>query len=127
MSSTASASTRRWRRSGLAPQPDLLLVTGDIANDGDDSQSYQRYREALADLAFPAYPLMGNHDSRAPFLELFPEVPNVEGFIQYAIEDWPLHPRPRHARGRPSAAAAYARSARHGCARGSTRRPTARP
>ena len=74
----------------LAPQPDLLLVTGDIANDGDDSQSYQRYREALADLAFPAFPLMGNHDSRAPFLELFPEIPTVEGFIQYAIEDWPL-------------------------------------
>ena len=73
-----------------APQPDLLLVTGDIANDGDDAQSYQRYREALADLAFPVFPLMGNHDSRAPFLELFPEVPNVEGFIQYAIEDWPL-------------------------------------
>ncbi len=71
-------------------QPVLLLVTGDIANDGDDSQSYHRYREAIADLAFPSFPLMGNHDSRAPFLELFPETPNVEGFIQYAIEDWPL-------------------------------------
>lgn len=23
----------------LSPQPDLLLVTGDIANDGDDTQS----------------------------------------------------------------------------------------
>jgi hypothetical protein len=33
---------------------------------------------------------MGNHDSRAPFLALFPDVPCVDGFIQYAIEDWPL-------------------------------------
>ena len=74
----------------LAPRPDLMLVTGDIANDGDDAQSYQRYREAIDGLDFPIYPLMGNHDSRAPFLELFPEVPSVDGFIQYAIEDWPL-------------------------------------
>jgi 3',5'-cyclic AMP phosphodiesterase CpdA len=74
----------------LAPQPDLLLVTGDIANDGDDAQSYARYAEAIADLPFPAFPLMGNHDSRGPFLELFPHVPSADGFIQYAIEDWPL-------------------------------------
>ena len=70
----------------LSPQPDLLLVTGDIANDGDDAQSYQRYKEAIADLPFPVWPLMGNHDSREPFLALFPEVPHVDGFIQYAIE-----------------------------------------
>ena len=74
----------------LVPQPDLLLVTGDIANDGDDAQSYLRYREAMAGLGFPIYPLMGNHDSREPFLELFPDVPHADGFIQYAIEDWPL-------------------------------------
>jgi Icc protein len=75
---------------GLSPRPDLMLVTGDIANDGDDAQSYQRYGEAIAGLPFPIYPLMGNHDSRMPFLELFPETPNLDGFIQYAIEDWPL-------------------------------------
>ena len=74
----------------LAPQPDLLLVTGDIANDGDDAQSYARYAEAIADLPFPAFPLMGNHDSRGPFLEMFPHVPSADGFIQYAVEDWPL-------------------------------------
>ena len=76
--------------SALVPSPDLLLVTGDIANDGDDAQSYQRYREAMAGLEFPIFPLMGNHDSRTPFLELFPDVPSFEGFIQYAIEEWPL-------------------------------------
>ena len=74
----------------LAPQPDLLLVTGDIANDGDDAQSYQRYKEAIAGLPFPVFSLMGNHDSRAPFVDVFPEVENVGGFIQYAIEGFPL-------------------------------------
>lgn len=70
----------------LDPLPDLLLVTGDIANDGDDGQSYERYREAIADLPFPVHSLMGNHDSRAPFLERFPETGTADGFIQYAID-----------------------------------------
>lgn len=74
----------------LSPRPDLLLVTGDIVNDGDDCQSYQRYREAIADLPFPVFPLMGNHDSRDPFLALFPDLPTADGFIQYAVEDFPL-------------------------------------
>lgn len=70
----------------LEPRPDLLLVTGDIANDGDDSQSYRRWAEAIAHLPFPVYPLMGNHDSRAPFLRQFPDTGTADGFIQYAIE-----------------------------------------
>lgn len=74
----------------LDPRPDLLLATGDIADDGDDVDSYRRFREAIAGLPFPVYPAMGNHDSREPFLALFPDVPNVGGFIQYAIDDLPL-------------------------------------
>ena len=76
----------------LGPRPDLLLVTGDIANDGDDgeAQSYRRFREAIADLPFPVYPLMGNHDARRPFLEHFPEVPTADGFVQYSVEGYAL-------------------------------------
>ena len=74
----------------IEPAPDLLLVTGDIANDGDDSVSYRRWAEAIADLPFPVYPLMGNHDSRAPFLRQFPDTGSADGFIQYAIEDHAL-------------------------------------
>jgi 3',5'-cyclic-AMP phosphodiesterase len=33
---------------------------------------------------------MGNHDSRDAFLEIFPETPAVDGYIQYAIEDFPV-------------------------------------
>ena len=75
---------------GIDPRPDLMLVTGDIANDGDDAQSYDRYAAAIADLPFPVHSLMGNHDSRAPFLARFPDQPTAEGFIQYAIEDHPV-------------------------------------
>ncbi len=75
---------------GLEPRPDLLLVTGDIANDGDDALSYRRWREAIADLPFPVWPLMGNHDSRGPFRDQFPEISDADGFIQYAIEDHDL-------------------------------------
>ena len=74
----------------LSPRPDLLLATGDIADDGDDVGSYRRFRELTADLPFPVWPAMGNHDSRGPFLATFPETPTAGGFVQYAIEDLPV-------------------------------------
>lgn len=70
----------------LDPVPDLLLVTGDIADNGDDADAYRRYKEAIRDLPFPVYPAMGNHDSREAFLAAFPETPTEGGFIHYAIE-----------------------------------------
>ena len=76
--------------SRMDPRPDLLLATGDLADNGDDAISYLRWREAIADLPFPVYPAMGNHDSRAPFLAAFPETPTADGFVQYAIEDQPV-------------------------------------
>ena len=66
----------------LDPVPDLLLVTGDIADNGDDADAYRRYKEAIRDLPFPVYPAMGNHDSREAFLAAFPETPTEGGFIQ---------------------------------------------
>ena len=74
----------------MTPRPDLLLVTGDIADNGDDKVSYGRFRDAIAGLPFPVCPAMGNHDSRDAFLEVFPETPVADGYIQYAIEDFPV-------------------------------------
>jgi len=78
------------RLAEMTPRPDLLLATGDIADNGDDVESYARFKEAIAGLPFPVWPAMGNHDSRVPFLEAFPDTPQVGGFIQYAIEDLPV-------------------------------------
>lgn len=72
----------------LRPQPDLLIVTGDIADDGDDGASYARYREALAGLPFPVFSAMGNHDNRDVFRAAFPEHPHAGDFIQYVIDDY---------------------------------------
>lgn len=78
------------RLAEMSPRPDLLLATGDIADNGDDAVSYRTFREATAGLPFPVYPAMGNHDSRAAFLAEFPETPAPDGFLQYAIEDLPV-------------------------------------
>jgi 3',5'-cyclic AMP phosphodiesterase CpdA len=74
----------------LEPRPDLLLVTGDVADGGDDREAYQRFRAATAQLPFPVFALPGNHDGRAAFAEAFGEVPGAGGFVQYAIEQWPV-------------------------------------
>lgn len=42
------------------PQPDFLLMTGDLV--GDDPDAYHRVREMLKPLGIPAYCLPGNHD-----------------------------------------------------------------
>lgn len=76
--------------SAMTPRPDLLLVTGDIADNGDDRYSYDRFREAIAGLPFRVCPAMGNHDNRAVFREVFPDTPDVDGYIQYAVEDFPV-------------------------------------
>jgi 3',5'-cyclic-AMP phosphodiesterase len=72
---------------GMVPRPDLLLATGDLADTGDDSESYARLREAVADLPFPVFYALGNHDGREAFRAAFPDLAMPDGFLQYAIED----------------------------------------
>ena len=74
----------------MTPLPDLLLVTGDIADNGDDRVSYVRFREATRDLPFRVCPVMGNHDNRAMFREVFPETPDADGYVQYVVDDLPV-------------------------------------
>jgi len=74
----------------MTPRPDLLLMTGDLADAGDDDLAYRRLKEALADLPFPAWPLAGNHDGRACFAAHFPACVAGDGFAHYAIDAGPL-------------------------------------
>ncbi|HEX8380615.1 MAG TPA: metallophosphoesterase [Allosphingosinicella sp.] len=76
--------------SEMTPRPDLLLATGDLADAGDDLESYSRLKEAMADLPFPVFCALGNHDGRAAFRAAFPAAPMPDGFHQYAIEDCDL-------------------------------------
>ena len=53
---------------GLTPQPDIVLATGDLSQDGS-VESYQRLRQLLGQLQGDIYWLAGNHD-RLPEMEL---------------------------------------------------------
>ena len=48
----------------LDPKPDLVMVTGDLSQDGS-AASYQRCRELLSSLDLDTYWLPGNHDDNA--------------------------------------------------------------
>lgn len=64
--------------------PDILLATGDLVDRGD-TDSYRRLANALSICPFPVYPCMGNHDERENFSVHFPDVPVVDGFVQYVV------------------------------------------
>ena len=65
-------------------RPDLLLATGDLTDHGD-SDSYRALADAFGQCPFPVWPCMGNHDDRANFAAVFPDVPHQGGFIHYVI------------------------------------------
>ncbi len=59
------------RLMGLRRSPDLLLITGDLADGGSES-AYRFLADALAPLPFPWFLVPGNHDDRAVLERLFP-------------------------------------------------------
>ena len=64
---------------------DLVVVTGDLANDGDES-AYRLLCDTLAPLSCEVRLLLGNHDNRDCFRHVFPEAPvDSRGFIQSAL------------------------------------------
>jgi 3',5'-cyclic-AMP phosphodiesterase len=73
----------------MTPRPDLLLATGDLVDRGD-SESYRRLKNALSICPFPVWPCVGNHDQRDAFSQNFPEIPMVDGFVQYEVDAGPL-------------------------------------
>jgi 3',5'-cyclic AMP phosphodiesterase CpdA len=76
----------------LAPQPDLVLITGDLADHGDPA-AYRHLRELLAPLKAPYCVIPGNHDRHEAFRHAFADhayLPQQGPFIQYVIDDHPL-------------------------------------
>lgn len=76
----------------LDPQPDLVMLTGDLSNHGRE-KDYLRVREALRELEMPIYIVPGNHDRRQALREIFPDhryFPNQGKFLHYTLEDYPL-------------------------------------
>jgi 3',5'-cyclic AMP phosphodiesterase CpdA len=76
----------------LAPRPDLVLVTGDLVDQGDPAE-YAALRGLLADLAIPYRVMPGNHDERQAFRRAFGDhdyLPADTGPLHYAVEDFPV-------------------------------------
>lgn len=76
----------------LKPNPDLLLLTGDITNDGALEEA-QRAATILAQVKIPYYIVPGNHDDREVLNSVFGHQVcplNADGFMQYEINGYDL-------------------------------------
>jgi len=62
--------------SNLRPKADFAIVSGDLVDRGD-VESYRVLADHLAQLDMPVLLALGNHDARAPFCRVFPEVPTI--------------------------------------------------
>ncbi|NNC37428.1 MAG: phosphodiesterase [Hyphomonadaceae bacterium] len=70
----------------LRKKPDLILATGDLVEHGE-TWAYEMLKSRFANLTIPIHFLMGNHDTREPFQQVFPQAEFNDGFLQYVIED----------------------------------------
>ena len=73
----------------MQQQPDVLLVTGDLADRAADAE-YELVRELLAPLGAPAYVLPGNHDDRRALRRQF-DLPGADAEpVCYSVDLGPL-------------------------------------
>lgn len=77
--------------SEFSPRPDFILITGDLVDCGM-VEEYQNLKEILAETDIPIRLVLGNHDRRETFLEVFGGEDYLAGcdqFIQYEIDAGP--------------------------------------
>ena len=75
----------------LAQLPDVVVVTADLVDHGAPAE-YGHLRALLAPLRMPVFVIPGNHDARESLRQAFGAdgyLP-AEGFLQFAIEDFPV-------------------------------------
>ncbi len=68
------------------PDADFAVITGDLANWGETA-AYAVLRDQIAAAPWPVRLVLGNHDNRDRFLEVFPDHPrDANGFVQYVFD-----------------------------------------
>jgi 3',5'-cyclic AMP phosphodiesterase CpdA len=75
----------------LSPQPDLVVITGDLVDLGRPEE-YAHLRSLLAPLQQRIVAIPGNHDEREAMRAAFADggyLPK-EGFLHFALEEYPL-------------------------------------
>jgi 3',5'-cyclic-AMP phosphodiesterase len=76
----------------LDPPPDVVLATGDLADQGL-AEDYAVLRRHLDRLDMPYFVIPGNHDERPAMHRAFVDLgylPAVDTFLHYAVEGYPL-------------------------------------
>lgn len=81
----------------LQPSPDLILITGDLVDEGA-RESYSLLRQILSPLRAPFYMVPGNHDHKKSLQETFPDHLYLRGGIEeqgkpclcFVLESHPL-------------------------------------
>ena len=77
----------------LAPRPDVVVITGDLAECGLDTE-YAHLNRLLSKLPpVPVFVIPGNHDQRDNLREGLKHLPGVVAdprYVQYAVEDFPV-------------------------------------
>jgi Icc protein len=73
----------------MRPQPDAVLVTGDLADGGSDAE-YEQVREVLAPLRVPSFSLPGNHDDRGALRRHFGLPGTGAEPVRYSVDLGPL-------------------------------------
>ena len=68
----------------LVPAPDLLVLSGDLADDGAVA-SYRHLAGALEGWPAPVHLMAGNHDDRSNMEAVFPGVLGSGGFVQSMV------------------------------------------
>ena len=72
------------------PLPDAVIATGDLVDEGLVAE-YEMLKGLFARLPGPIYPVLGNHDDRDAFREVFGDGPwPGAGSIRYAVDIGPL-------------------------------------
>lgn len=64
---------------------ELVVISGDLTNDGERA-AYAALKERLAAFAPPCRLMLGNHDDRALFFEMFPQAAAEGGFVQSVFD-----------------------------------------
>ena len=76
---------------GLDRRPDVLLLTGDLVDQGRP-QEYDMARRLLAELGFPYLVIPGNHDQQESFREAFADHAHLprEGPLHFCHDEHPV-------------------------------------
>lgn len=74
----------------LNPEPDMVVITGDLTECGLDAEYTNLARLLRKWLPMPVFVIPGNHDRRGNFREGLKHLPGVTAdphYVQYAVED----------------------------------------